>query len=813
MHDVDRIRTVKRAAAARLHALPGVHAVGVGYKVVEGKKTEQLAIAVFVDKKKKPEQLSEREIIASEIEGVRTDVVELPRAELSNADKSSITVSVAPLPQGQGPGQSITLGGDAVPQDGLRVVVDVTVQPDGQNSVKNFIAVETEGVKSLAELEDKLEGGLNDVEGIVAGSSDDPNQVLVTAETGYTVQVTRGFVLALDETKYFKDYVRGGIQIQRGANDTFGTLGCLATTAPTAEDPQGKVVGLTNVHVVCPPDSDGTNLKAEVTELTNVEFTLKHGTTATPATLVLLEMHKVTEPFDLLYSAFYTAGEADTTESIAKGLVDEATDAPNGITVSISPDDDSTIVLTGPATLGCHVYGPPPEPDSTVGLYAAVNKGDATTNGIIFSGNVATENFGIFLKITPGGTVYTFGSFTNPKKGATMEEVAQAVFASIHGDPANPNPLLGNVVVTQTGGTLMIKNAQTVGCTVVKDIQVGQPDDYFGSTCSHCCSHRIGRVVDAQIHSDVALIQLDPGLNYKLEIQEIPGAITASTARLLPMLNVEKRGVTSGVTKGTVTYVDVSIERPDNKGQSFNRITEHNFLIQSATDDPFSIPGDSGSAVISLADNSLVGLLFGHVKDTTTGIASEIAPLLDAFPAYKLAFSPAPGVDVNTVQVVPKPAAASQALNDDTAPAAMIPEAAPFGFAATRFAKRLDEAENEIRATALGRHYVEVVRPHLQEAFTLVNKNRRVATVWRRSGGPEILDGLARMIQFHNERLPANINGRPLADCLSRIQRILMRYAGPALQRDLNDHAPRLLDLARMSYSELLAHLQSASSE
>ena len=98
----------------------------------------------------------------------------------------------------------------------------------------------------------------------------------------------------------------------------------------------------------------------------------------------------------------------------------------------------------------------------------------------------------------------------------------------------------------------------------------------------------------------------------------------------------------------------------------------------------------------------------------------------------------------------------------------------------TRFATRLDEAENEIRATPLGREYADVVRRHLQEGFTLVNKNRRVATVWRRSGGPEILDGLALMIQFRNERLPAEINGKPLSECLSRIQRIVTRYASAA---------------------------------
>ncbi len=89
---------MKRAAAARLHAIPGVHAVGVGFKVVGGKKTDQLAITVFVDKKKKPEELVQREIIPAEIEGIKTDVVQMARARLAHADPNSIKAAVADIP-------------------------------------------------------------------------------------------------------------------------------------------------------------------------------------------------------------------------------------------------------------------------------------------------------------------------------------------------------------------------------------------------------------------------------------------------------------------------------------------------------------------------------------------------------------------------------------------------------------------------------------------------------------------------------------------------------------------------------------------
>ena len=463
--------------------------------------------------------------------------------------------------------------------------------------------------------------------------------------------------------------------------------------------------------------------------------------------------------------------------------------------------------MSTPVRLHCDAYGWP-NSDSNIKLSALVTKPDATTNVITFSGTVPSDNYGIFVKINPGRLAYTFGSFVNPKKNALPDAVASDVLQSVMQSIQNMPPIeSGSITAVPAGATaIQINAAEEVECRIIPDIQIGQPDNYFGSTCSHCCSHRIGRIVDAQIHSDVALIQLDPDLNFKLEIQDINGGIVAVSSPTLGQ-SVQQRGMVSGARRGTVSHVNVSAEIEDDG--SFQRLTDDNFMIQSDSHDPFVLPGDSGAAVVS--NGTLVGLLWGH--QDTSGIASDITPLVAAFPQLQLAFRPAPGISPDTLQTVPKPAAAFQALSEEALQPISIPEAAPFGFAATRFAKRLDEAENEIRATPLGREYVDVVRRHLQEGFTLVNKNRRVATVWRRSGGPEILDALARMIQFRNERLPAEINGKPLSECLSRVQSIVMRYASPIFLEDLHRYAPTLESYARMTYPELLAALQSAGTE
>ena len=81
MTDLDRIRAVKDQARNQLLAIPGVHSVAIGAKNVGGKKSSELAIVVFVSRKKPAGELSPQETIPAQIEGVPTDVVEeeMPR--------------------------------------------------------------------------------------------------------------------------------------------------------------------------------------------------------------------------------------------------------------------------------------------------------------------------------------------------------------------------------------------------------------------------------------------------------------------------------------------------------------------------------------------------------------------------------------------------------------------------------------------------------------------------------------------------------------------------------------------------------------
>ncbi len=75
------IKKVKDKYESSLLAVDGVVGCSVGYKQLQGKKTNKLAIVCLVQKKKPRKQLSEKELLPKEIEGVPVDVIEVGKIE------------------------------------------------------------------------------------------------------------------------------------------------------------------------------------------------------------------------------------------------------------------------------------------------------------------------------------------------------------------------------------------------------------------------------------------------------------------------------------------------------------------------------------------------------------------------------------------------------------------------------------------------------------------------------------------------------------------------------------------------------------
>lgn len=71
-----KIQRAKAAAESDLLARKGVTGVGIGQKIKGGKRTGELVIRVYVEKKKPKSKLAKTELIPETIEGIKTDVIE-----------------------------------------------------------------------------------------------------------------------------------------------------------------------------------------------------------------------------------------------------------------------------------------------------------------------------------------------------------------------------------------------------------------------------------------------------------------------------------------------------------------------------------------------------------------------------------------------------------------------------------------------------------------------------------------------------------------------------------------------------------------
>jgi hypothetical protein len=82
-------RAVLRASSSELLKKSNVVATGVGYKVTAGKQTDQLCLICSVQKKLPRAQLSEKDLVSPQLQGLPTDVVEtgLIRAFQNRTDR------------------------------------------------------------------------------------------------------------------------------------------------------------------------------------------------------------------------------------------------------------------------------------------------------------------------------------------------------------------------------------------------------------------------------------------------------------------------------------------------------------------------------------------------------------------------------------------------------------------------------------------------------------------------------------------------------------------------------------------------------
>ncbi len=705
MAGFERIRTIKKEVQPRLFAIPGVYAVGIGGKKVRDQRTGELAIMVFVGRKKPLAEIPASEVIPAEIEGIKTDVVESPLSKLC----------------------------------------------DDENQYSTLV------------------GG---------------------------IQIAAGW-LGYDQP----------LQDQNSKELTGkGTLGCIALT----NDAPPKIVALTCQHVVAGDQALSPPFLTIAGPDVNGVYTFTQSPNA--GTVVA---------FDWLEAgkgglvAIYLTLDTETPASVAHNIATRI----NSVASTPVVQNNNTITVPAGMSGTWNVY-----PNRSAVIPVASGLRPSSNGGVITLSGLVERDSAIYTNFNVGGPYRSYGTFALAKRGTDLASVASAIKSSLDqliADAKIKDPGLSAVGLNVSLGT--VGNAQTITisgvqeteCYITPDVRVGHPQANFQRRCCPCSQMRIGTVIAARLDVDAAIIQLDPKVSCKAEIQgigEVKGyyAVTAADASVVnPTFKVTLRGRTTTVPRTTIIDsidIDGFLPLHDPRNPCFHRYFTGAMKFErlDTAGTALGSPGDSGAAVVIYDgpnQGKVVGVFFG-ADDHGYTFATQIDQIMDAL-----------DIQVATpttlaAAVAAQPANATAATTDELVTGGM-----PFSAVAGAVSNGVEAAEQEMQATAAGRNFAEAVRRHFTEAMELIQTNRRVATVWHRSGGPQILNSFLRIVQFRDEPLLNEVDGRPLRDCLARMHGILARHGSAALAADLNRYLPTASTLGGLTFTQIISALQMAGME
>ncbi len=122
------------------------------------------------------------------------------------------------------------------------------------------------------------------------------------------------------------------------------------------------------------------------------------------------------------------------------------------------------------------------------------------------------------------------------------------------------------------------------------------------------------------------------------------------------------------------------------------------------------------------------------------------------------------------------------------------------------------KVHDELLQTDEGQRYVGLFRRHQDEVRTLIDTNKRVATVWHRNGGPSLLREAIQVVQSPEQSLPTEIEGLPFMERINRISQAFKKYGSAALARDIAEYGAPLGQLGGQTYAQILARLRAGIS-
>lgn len=572
-----------------------------------------------------------------------------------------------------------------------------------------------------------------------------------------------------------------GTAIQPKGIRHLGTFGCFGLT----QEAQPKVVALTCQHVVCPPEGSAKSaLGVTLPPGSPNPYVMTFTGANTPSTIVFVALGSPS--LNQGFAAFWSTAPGDDLNAVAKGVVAAVNSIANShVFAANSPDPQSVTITTQPGfdtEVRQVTIFDPLTLDIRPKLFATI-----AGNTITFRGK-ADDDYGVYVMWNTDGNEPTNGCFAVLPKNSSPANVVAAVVKAVTdlSDPefhANPS-----------GDSVQIDGAQQLQCNIIADNRVGQPSDDFSSNCSLCCTDELGRVVAASPVTDVALIHVRRGLEYYNQVKgddSVPVGDTFVTGVHIDddlHYPVTKRGAVTRFTKGTLTDHNVSgiiHNEPDTPPlwRVLYRLYGGAKIVQGEAGKVFAKPGDSGAAVLDAA-GKVVGILFGG--DATSGLVTPINQIQTQF---KLAILTATALKQKQTVSDAQGSMAFARLN----PELLDPS--------------VREAQAEIARRPAGKELTEAVMRNVQEVQSLINENPRVATVWRRNGGPVFVEALLRYLKDRTQRLPEQLEGIAFKDRLSNLARILLKHGSPSLASDIRRYGPQFLALTNLTFVEALDQL------
>jgi len=324
--------------------------------------------------------------------------------------------------------------------------------------------------------------------------------------------------------------------------------------------------------------------------------------------------------------------------------------------------------------------------------------------------------------------------------------------------------------------------------------EIGQP----GVGCSWCCkTNVVAKNVNKDESLDCAIAKVESGIavdNTIIEIGDIQGSGAAAAVN---GERVRKRGKKTGLTSGTISYINPSTKTitidpnpaggpADNPGGCTN---------YEAGKTVFVYYGDSGSVIVN-DHNEVVGLIYAMDDPThTKGYAKDILQVQTRMNiTIKTSSSAGGGTPVSETISDPFPDQREVVLSDGW----------------------VEYIEERLEDTHNGRAILKMIDIHQEEVFNLVNKHRPVMTMWHRKQGPAFVAAFGRSVKHPDYIMPSEINRVSLQNLLMSMASVLEEHGSEPLKEAIRNYASEVIMISRKcttaeEFLKVIAQLDNAA--